>query len=124
MDASLQVNNPNIVRARVVTQNYICFVYLGESCFNILKKNLPGGSPTRKACQFLTDNPIRAFRNAIAHANWKYKEDYSGIEFWARKGSESNEPMVKREVSQTTLNFWQALARTIAYVTFTCLAEK
>jgi hypothetical protein len=123
MDASLKVNNPNITRARVITQNYICFVYLGESCFSILKKNLPGGSPTRKACQFLTDNPIRAFRNAIAHANWKYIADYSGIEFWARKGSGTSEPMVKWEVNQTALDFWQALSRTVAYVTFTTLLE-
>jgi hypothetical protein len=123
MDASLKVNNPGVTRARVITQNYICFVYLGESCFSILKKNLPSGSPTRKACQFLTDNPIRAFRNAIAHANWKYKADYSGIEFWARKGSDANESMVKWEVNQTALGFWQALSRTVAYVTFTSLLE-
>jgi hypothetical protein len=123
MDTSLQVKHPSVARARVITQNYICFVYLGESCFSILKKNLPSGSVTRKACQFLTDNPIRAFRNAIAHANWKYKADYSGIEFWARKGSDVTEPMVKWEVNQTTLSFWQALSRTVAYVTFTGLLE-
>jgi hypothetical protein len=123
MDASLKVSHPSVARARVLTQNYICFVYLGDSCFSILKKNLPSGSPTRKACQFLTDNPIRAFRNAVAHANWKYKADYSGIEFWARKGSDANEPMVKWEVNQTALNFWQALSRTVAYVAFTSLLE-
>jgi hypothetical protein len=123
MDTSLKVNTPSITRARVITQNYICFVYLGESCFSILKKNLPSGSPTRKACQFLTDNPIRAFRNAIAHANRKYKADYSGIEFWARKGSDASGPMVKWEVNQTALGFWQALSRTLAYVTFTSLLE-
>jgi hypothetical protein len=27
--------HPAIVRAQVVYQNYICFVYLGESCFNV-----------------------------------------------------------------------------------------
>lgn len=122
-EAAASLDHPSIVRAHVITQNYVCFVYLGESCFSILKKNLPSGSSTRKACQFLTDNPVRAFRNAIAHANWKYKEDYSGIEFWARKGSDANEPLVKLEVDQVTLNFWQALSRTVAYVTFTKLSE-
>lgn len=27
--------SPVVVRAQVVYQNYICFVYLGESCFNV-----------------------------------------------------------------------------------------
>ena len=39
--------HPVIVRAQVVYQNYICFVYLGESCFNVLKKELPSGSTAK-----------------------------------------------------------------------------
>jgi hypothetical protein len=57
--------HPVAVRAQVVYQNYICFVYLGESCFNVLKKELPSGSTAKKCCKFLTDNPVRAFRNAV-----------------------------------------------------------
>ena len=110
--------SPVVVRAQVVYQNYICFVYLGESCFNVLKKELPSGSTARKCCRFLTDNPVRAFRNAVAHANWRYLPDYSGLEFWARKGAEPNEPMARFEVSERDLEFWQALARATAYVAF------
>jgi hypothetical protein len=109
---------PVVVRAQVVYQNYICFVYLGESCFNVLKKELPSGSTAKKCCRFLTDNPVRAFRNAVAHANWRYLPDFSGLEFWARKGAEPNEPMARFEVSQNDLDFWQALARATAYVAF------
>jgi hypothetical protein len=109
---------PEVVRAQVVYQNYICFVYLGESCFNVLNKELPSGSTARKCCRFLTDNPVRAFRNAVAHANWRYLPDFSGLEFWARKGAEPNEPMTRFEVSQNDLGFWQALARTTAYSAF------
>src|SRR5262245_34549928 len=28
--------HPALTRAQVITQNYLCFVYLGESCFKIL----------------------------------------------------------------------------------------
>lgn len=110
--------HPVVVRAQVVYQNYICFVYLGESCFNVLKKELPSGSTAKKCCKFLTDNPVRAFRNAMAHANWRYLPDFSGLEYWARKGTEPTEPMVRFEVSQQDLCFWQALARCTAYASF------
>jgi hypothetical protein len=112
---------PVVVRAQVVYQNYICFVYLGESCFNVLKKELPSGSTARKCCRFLTDNPVRAFRNAVAHANWRYLSDFSGLEFWARKGAEPSEAMVRFEVSQRDLGFWQALARCTGYAAFLSL---
>ncbi len=111
--------NPAFVRAQVITQNYVCFVYLGESCFKVLQKHTPSGSTTRKCCRFLTDNPVRAFRNAIAHANWRYNEDFTGLNFWARKGSDTNEPVVSFQVSQLELGFWQALARCVSYVAFT-----
>jgi hypothetical protein len=110
--------HPSIVRAQVITQNYICFVYLGDSCFKTLRGRLPTGSSTRRCCTYLTDNPVRAFRNAVAHANWRYKDDFSGIEYWARKGGDTNEPMVHWEVKQPELNFWQALARTTAYAAY------
>lgn len=112
---------PVVVRAQVVYQNYISFVYLGDSCFNVLKKELPSGSTARKCCRFLTDNPVRAFRNAVAHANWRYLSDFSGLEFWARKGAEANEPMARFEVSQHELGFWQALARCTGYAAFLSL---
>ena len=71
--------HPALTRAQVVTQNYICFVYLGDACFKSLRKAAPTGTVTRKCCQFLIDNPVRAFRNALAHANWTYRDDYRGL---------------------------------------------
>src|SRR5437899_1340677 len=87
--------HPVVVRAQVVYQNYICIVYLGESCFNDLKKELPSGSTAKKSCRFLTDNRVRAFRNAVAHANCRYLPDFSGLEYWAHKGTEPSEPMAR-----------------------------
>ncbi|HUY36956.1 MAG TPA: hypothetical protein VMV69_29830 [Pirellulales bacterium] len=113
--------HPVVVRAQLIYQNYICFVYLGESCFNVLKKELPPGSTAKKCCKFLTDNPVRAFRNAVAHANWRYLPDFSGLEYWARKGGDPAEPIIRFEVSQQDHSFWQALARCTAYASFLTL---
>jgi len=111
-------SNPYVTRAQVITQNYICFIYLRESCFRILAKVCPSGSAAKKCAQFLCNNPVRAFRNAIAHANWMYREDFEAIIYWARKGSDPNEPVKKFEVEQNDLAFWQALSRCVGYVAY------
>lgn len=107
-----------LIRAQVLAQNYVCFVYLGESCFMTLRRVSPAGSAIRRCSEFLTQNPVRAFRNAVAHALWRYRDDFSGLEFWARKGSDRDEPTIRWEVSQEDLMFWQAIARCTAYATF------
>ncbi len=121
--ANQSKSNPYITRAQIITEIYVCFVYLGESWFKILLQEAPSNSITRKCCKFLTDNPVRAFRNAIAHANWQYKTDFSGLEFWARKGQDENEPLSQFTVSQQDLNFWQMLARCVAYASFLSLSK-
>jgi hypothetical protein len=113
--------SPFIVRAQVITQNYICFVYLPESCFRVLAKSLPSGSVTKQCAKFLSNDRIRAFRNAIAHANWAYRSDFSGITYWARKGADLDVPLSKFEVLQQELAFWQALSRCVAYAAFSNL---
>ena len=112
---------PPVVRAQVITQNYICFVYLPESCFSILRRSAPIGSAVGQCAKFLTDDRVRHFRNALAHANWSYRADFSAITYWARKESEPSEPLSKFEVEQSELTFWQALSRCVAYATFTSL---
>ncbi|MFH0981367.1 MAG: hypothetical protein V2A79_07505 [Planctomycetota bacterium] len=119
--AAMQRHKPEIVRAQVIVQNYMCFVYLGNGLFKCLLRHAGADTVTRKCCKFLTDNPVRAFRNAIAHANWTYTDDFAGIEFWARKGEDSSEPMNKFTVLQQDLNFWQNLARCTAYVAIPAL---
>jgi hypothetical protein len=116
--ASAAPRDPAIVRAQVITQNYVCFVYLRDSCFIELGKRLPTESTAKKCCGFLTADTVRAFRNAIAHANWHYKPDFSGIEYWARAGGGRNASMDRHEVNQQDLAFWQALARCTAYAAF------
>lgn len=122
MDLASNVRgNPAVTRAQVIVQNYVCFIYLGEACFRVLARSTKSKSATRACCRYLTENPIRAFRNALAHANWEYKPDYSGLIFWAKKGSDPNESLSGFEVSQEDLNFWQALSRCVAYAAYTNL---
>ena len=114
-------NRPPLTRAQVIVQNYVCFVYLGDSCFQVLRRRAPTGSTVKRCCRFLTDNPVRAFRNAVAHGNWQYAPDFSGLIFWARKGDNSNEVLEQFQVSQNELNFWQSLARVTAYAAYVTL---
>ena len=123
MDVAHTVRNPNVTRAQVITQNYICFVYLPESLFRVLAKHCPPGSAARKCAQFLSNNPVRAFRNAIAHANWTYRQDFGALVFWARIGAEVDEPLQRFEVEQGELSFWQSLSRCLAYASLTNLTE-
>ncbi len=116
MDFAGSINNPFVTRAQVITQNFICFVYLSESLFLALRKLAPEGSQAKECAKFLTNDPIRSLRNAIAHANWKYNEDYSGLIYYARKGDSVS--LDKFEVDQSQLNFWQTLARGTAYAIF------
>ncbi len=78
--------NPFAVRAQVVYQNYVCFVYLKEACFDALRRELPTGSTAKRCCKYLTDDPVRAFRNAVAHGNWRYLTDFSGLEYLGSQG--------------------------------------
>ena len=122
MDTFYQLKRePALIRSQIIVQNYICFVYLKDSLFELLKKSMSSKSITKLCCKFLLNNPVRAFRNSFAHGNWNYKKDFSGIDFWAYKGEPTEEPMDKWEVCQEDLSFWQALSRVIAYVTYLTL---
>ncbi len=114
-------NNPCVTRAQVLSQNYICFVYLPEACFRVLSKACPSGSAAKMCAQFLSNNPVRAFRNAIAHANWTYRDDFGALVYWARKGSNPDDPLERFEVEQSDLAFWQALSRCVAYAAYSNL---
>jgi hypothetical protein len=114
-------NNPFVTRAQVLSQNYICFVYLPEACFRVLAKVCPSGSAAKKCAQFLSNNPVRAFRNAVAHSNWTYRADFGAIIYWARKDSDPVEALQQFEVEQDDLSFWQAVSRCVAYAAYSNL---
>lgn len=117
------LNDPAIGRLKMLATNYLAFVYLNESVFNRLYKRMDRDTLTKKCCKFLINNPVRAFRNALAHGNWRFKTDFSGIVYWARKGDQVDEPIVDFEVSGTNLKSWQSIALGIGYIIFSELCE-
>jgi hypothetical protein len=127
MDRYQQVNGePVVARAQVIYQCYVCFVYLGDAWFKVLRTMMPSGSTTKLCCKSLTDNPVRAFRNAIAHGNWQYlfHGDSAELEFWARKGDDAKEPLSRFVWDQNDIDFWQVLARCVAYCTAEAICQK
>jgi hypothetical protein len=57
----------------------------------------------------------------VAHSNWNYLPDFSGLEFWANKGNDPNEQPSEFVVLQEELSYWQALARCTAYASYLSL---
>jgi hypothetical protein len=116
----IPMKDPVLTRAEIMAQNYMCFVYLPEACFSVLARVCASASATRKCSQFLTKNPVRAFRNSIAHANWTYRKDFKAIEYWSKR--HHNDELLERfEVEQKDLTFWQALSKCVAYVMYSSL---
>lgn len=111
-----------LTRAQVVSQLYVVFVYLGDACFAKLRKLAPSGSVLKKCCVFLNDYPVRGLRNAVAHANWRYTDDFAGIQFHYFR-DEARQHRVDCSVSQLELDFWDKLGRVTAYASFQTIIE-
>ena len=76
---------------------------------------MPEGSVTRTISKFLISGAIRAFRNAMAHGKWHYGADYTTLIYWDWDDPKSKND-IRWEVNQIDLDFWQKLARCVAYV--------
>lgn len=115
--------HPTIVRAQVIVQNYICFIYLKDACFEVISKQAAPKSVAARCAKHLTRGAVRDFRNAFAHANWQYNSTYTGLECWVLQNSHNRSgPLKHFRVSQDDLTFWQALSRAVAYATYLQLA--
>jgi hypothetical protein len=111
--------HPVIVRAQVVMQNYICFVYLKDACFEVISKQAAPKSVAARCANHLSRGSVRDFRNAFSHANWQYNSTYTGLECWVRQNARNRSGSLKHfVVSQDDLTFWQTLSRAVAYATY------
>jgi hypothetical protein len=109
-------SHPAITRAQVVVQNYVCFVYLKDACFEIVAKHAAPHSVAARCADYLTRGAVRDFRNAFSHANWQYNSTFTALECWVLEDARKRSgPMKRFNVSQADLNFWQALSRGVAY---------
>lgn len=106
---------PEVVRVQVIAQFYISFVYMRDTMIDSVRRIAPSDSTLKRVCKRLCDGEVRALRNAVAHGNWTYHDDFSGIRYWAAKGEDSNK-LQEFVLNQEDLDFWQALARCTGYV--------
>ncbi len=112
-------SRPEVTRAQVIVQNYVCFGYLKDACFEVVASKAKPGSVAERCTKFLTTGTVRDFRNAFSHANWCYKADYSGLDCWVLEDARTKSGVLRSfAVSQQDLNFWQALSRAVAYATY------
>jgi len=111
---------PALVRTQIITQNYVCFVYLRDSLFRVLHRSVPDGTVLSLTTSYLTSKPINALRNAVAHGNWRYDQQHTAIEYWNETRFQSGQ-YKRHSVDQATLDFWQALARCTAYCALVAL---
>ena len=114
--ASSIPKQPAITRTQVVVQNYVCFVYLKEACFEVVAKRAAPNSVAARCSNYLSRGAVRDFCNAFSHANWQYNSTFKGLECWVLEDARNRSgPMRRFNVSQADLNFWQALSRGVAY---------
>ena len=115
--------HPTNVRAQDIVQNYICFIYLKDACFEIVSKQAPPKSVAARCAKHLSRGAVRDFRNAFSHANWQYNSTHTGLDCWVLQNADNRlRPLKHFYVSQDDLTFWQALSRAVAYATYLQLA--
>jgi len=106
--------DPVIVRAQVITQLYVGFVWLKDSLLKPVKEML-GASTTAAIVEFFDTGDRRLLRNAVAHGRWQYLPDFSGLKHW-----EDGE----HAVLVNDLNAWQLLSRATSIAILLALTDE
>jgi len=117
---SVTKKNPGVGHAAVIVQNYVCFVYLKDACFDIVASRVKSESVIWRCASYLTREKVRDFRNAFSHGNWHYNDARSGLNCWVLEDARRPQGAMRNfEVSQADLNFWQALFLAESHTPFT-----
>jgi hypothetical protein len=114
--------NPIVVRAQVMTQLYVAFVWLRDSVLAPAKEAVGTGTVLDAVVDFLRTGDRRRLRNAVAHGHWCYKPDFSGLECWAKPQQRGAHE--RFEISGDDLERWQALSRGTAIAVLLALTER
>lgn len=110
---------PSITRASVIVQNYVCFAYLKDACFEVIARRASPESVVARVSAYLSSWPVRDFRNAFSHANWCYDDTFSGLNCWVLIDARKRDGKMREfHISQADLNFWQSLSRGAAYAAY------
>lgn len=119
--AHANADNPVIVRAQVMTELYVAFVWLRDSLMKPAAAAVSDQTAFATVEQFLSSGRRRTLRNAIAHGRWCYLPDFSGLECWAEPTrGQQHEPF---QVTQADLNSWQTLSRWAAIAALLALTN-
>lgn len=119
--AHANAGNPVIVRAQVMTELYVAFVWLRDSLMKPTATAVSDQSAFATVERFLSSGRRRTLRNAIAHGHWCYLPDFSGLEFWAEPTR--GQPHERFEISHTDLGAWQLLSRGAAIAVLLALID-
>jgi hypothetical protein len=113
--------NPAIVRAQVMTELYVAFVWLRDSLMTPVAAHASEDSVVRIVHRFLSTDRRRLLRNAIAHGRWCYLPGFRGLECWAEPSRGKQHE--RFEILQGELDSWQLLARGTAIAALLALTE-
>ena len=113
--------NPFVVRAQVITELYVAFVWLRDSVMKQAAKSVPEDSALFIVEHFLRTGNRRLLRNAIAHGTWCYLPDFGGLEYWAEPSA--GRPHQRFEIRQDELHAWQLLSRGVAIAVVLALTD-
>lgn len=119
--AHANAENPVVVRAQVMTELYVAFVWLRDSLMKPTAAAVSEHTAFAALERFLSTGRRRTLRNAIAHGRWCYLHDFSGLECWAQPTRDR--PHARFEIDQTDLGAWQLLSRGAAIATLLALTE-
>jgi len=112
---------PPVMRARLIVLLYTSFVMLRDSMLASVREEVPSESVSRRVFEFLAKDDLRRFRNSIAHGNWDYAADFTGLVYWAEPSRGS--PHVEYRVDEQTFDFWHRLSRAASYAAVLALTD-
>ena len=119
--ARANADNPVIVRAQVMTQLYVAFVWLRDSVMKPAAAAVSDQTAFATIERFLSSGHRRMLRNAIAHGRWCYLPDFKGLECWAEPTR--HRPHQHFRISHTDLEAWQLLSRGTAIAALLALTS-
>lgn len=104
--------DPVVVRARVMTQLYVSFVWLRDALMTPVASAVSASGPVAAIESFLKSGRRRLLRNAIAHGRWCYLPEFDGLEIWAEPSR--GKPHQRHLITASELGQWQVLSRGFA----------
>jgi hypothetical protein len=116
--AHSNAGNPVIVRAQVMTQLYVAFVWLRDALMRPVVEAMANDSLVGKVEKFLGSGKPRNLRNAVAHGRWCYLPDFDGLEFW---DGPRHDNLKRFQITGNTLGAWQTLSRGVSIATLLAL---